>query len=144
MSQLVNVTLGVLLVVAAGSTLMILHNTDCQCTALNLAIWIKRLISCHFQPNVRISIRTKTWQTEGTSACSCHTGVTALDRDNRTAIIVWAWAFYQIHKITGCLCAGNAGNVSPITDVIGNRGLAIPAYITARVWRTRRGACRDR
>ena len=25
----------------------------------------------------------------------------------------WAWASYQIHKIAGCACTGNAGNVSP-------------------------------
>ena len=25
----------------------------------------------------------------------------------------WQWASYQIRKIAGCACAGNAGNVSP-------------------------------
>ena len=29
------------------------------------------------------------------------------------AIEVWEWASYQIRKIVGCACAGNAGNVSP-------------------------------
>ena len=50
-----------------------------------------------------------------------------------------AWASCQIHKIEGCACAGNAGNVFPVT-----RGLAIPTCITARAWRTCRDACRDR
>ena len=31
------------------------------------------------------------------------------------------WASYQIRKITGCACAGNAGNVFPATDFKGNR-----------------------
>ena len=31
------------------------------------------------------------------------------------------WASYQIRKIVGCACAGNAGNVSPATDFKGNR-----------------------
>ena len=26
---------------------------------------------------------------------------------------IWSWASYQIRKIAGCACAGNAGNVSP-------------------------------
>ena len=30
------------------------------------------------------------------------------------------WASYQIHKIACCACAGNAGNVFPATDFIGN------------------------
>ena len=49
--------------------------------------------------------------------------------------VVTTWASYQIRKIAGCACAGNAGNVFPATDFKGNRGLAIPACITA---------CRDR
>ena len=28
-------------------------------------------------------------------------------------ILSWQWASYQIGKIAGCSCAGNAGNVSP-------------------------------
>ena len=28
---------------------------------------------------------------------------------------VWRWASCQIHKIAGCACAGNAGNVFPAT-----------------------------
>ena len=31
------------------------------------------------------------------------------------------WASYQIRKIAGCACAGNAGNVSPSTDFKRNR-----------------------
>ena len=31
------------------------------------------------------------------------------------------WASYQIRKIAGCACAGNAGNVFPATDFKGNR-----------------------
>ena len=48
------------------------------------------------------------------------------------------WASFQIRKIAGCACAGNAGNVSP-----GHRRLAIPTCITARASRTCRDACRD-
>ena len=33
---------------------------------------------------------------------------------------------------SGCACAGNTGKVFPATDLKGNRGLAIPAFITAR------------
>ena len=42
------------------------------------------------------------------------------------------WAPYQIHKIAGCGCARNAGNVLPATDSKGNRLLAIPVCIAAR------------
>ena len=45
------------------------------------------------------------------------------------------WASYQIRKIVGCACTGNAGNVFPATDFKGNHQLAIPACITARAWR---------
>ena len=31
------------------------------------------------------------------------------------------WASYQIRKIAGCVCAGNAGNVFPATDFKENR-----------------------
>ena len=34
-----------------------------------------------------------------------------------------AWASYQMRKIAGCACAGNAGNVFPATDFKGNRYL---------------------
>ena len=44
------------------------------------------------------------------------------------------WVSYQIRKIAGCACAGNAGNVFSATDFKGNRELAIPACITARAW----------
>ena len=54
------------------------------------------------------------------------------------------WASYQIRKIAGCACAGNAGNVFPATDFKENRWLAIPTCITARASRTCRDACRDR
>ena len=30
------------------------------------------------------------------------------------------WTSYQIGKIVGCACAGNAGNVFPATDLKGN------------------------
>ena len=51
------------------------------------------------------------------------------------------WPSLQIHKIAGCACAGNSGNVFPTTDFKGNRHLAIPACITARASRTCRDAC---
>ena len=54
-----------------------------------------------------------------------------------------AWAFYQIRKIAGCTCAGNTGNVFPVTDFKGNRQLATPACIAARASCTCRDACRD-
>ena len=53
------------------------------------------------------------------------------------------WASYQIHKIEGCACAGNAGNVFPVTDFKGHRELAISGCITVRAWRTCRDACQD-
>ena len=36
-----------------------------------------------------------------------------------------SWASYQIRKIAGCACAGNAGNVFPATDFKGNRDLGM-------------------
>ena len=55
-----------------------------------------------------------------------------------------AWTSYQIRKIVGCACAGNAGNVFPASDFKRNCWLAIPTCITARASRTCRDACRDR
>ena len=55
-----------------------------------------------------------------------------------------AWASYQIRKIAGCTCAGDAGNIFPAADFKGNHQLAIPAWITARASCTCRDACRDR
>ena len=52
---------------------------------------------------------------------------------------IYPWASFQIQKIAGCACAGNAGYVFPATYVKGNRQLTISACITARAWRT----CRD-
>ena len=49
------------------------------------------------------------------------------------------WVSYQIRKIAGCACAGNAGNVFPDTA-----RLAVPTCITARAARTCRDTCRDR
>ena len=54
------------------------------------------------------------------------------------------WASYQIRKIAGYACAGNAGIVFPATNFNKNRLLATPAYITSRASRTCRDACRDR
>ena len=46
-------------------------------------------------------------------------------KDNDTYGITYhsqvAWASYQIHKVAGCACAGNAENVFPTTDFKGNR-----------------------
>ena len=55
-----------------------------------------------------------------------------------------SWASYEICKIAGCACTGNAGNVFPATNFKGNRLLAILAFITARASRTWLDACRDR
>ena len=38
-----------------------------------------------------------------------------------TDVITHPWAPYQIHKIAGCACAGNCGNVFPAIDFKGNR-----------------------
>ena len=54
------------------------------------------------------------------------------------------WTSYQIRKIAGCACAGNAGNVFPTTDFKGNRQLAIPAYTKAHAALTCRDTCWDR
>ena len=54
------------------------------------------------------------------------------------------WASYQMRKIAGRACTGNAGNDFPATDLKGNHQLAIPACITARASRTCPDACRDR
>ena len=75
----------------------------------------------------------KTWQ-----ECSC-----SIDSAN-CHVTSMAWASYQIRKIAGCACAGNAGNFSPAADFKGNRELAIPACTTACAWRTFRDACRGR
>ena len=64
--------------------------------------------------------------------CDCH-----------HAIYWCPWASYQISKIAGCACTGNAGNVFPATDFNGNRQLAIRVCITARASRTCRDACPD-
>ena len=40
-----------------------------------------------------------------------------LPHQNTTRREPWTWASYQIRKIDGCACAGNAGNVSPPTRV---------------------------
>ena len=66
-----------------------------------------------------------------------------ISENNCSGFNVMPWASYQIRKIARCACARNAGNVFPATDFKGNRGLAIPACITARAPRTCRDACRD-
>ena len=43
------------------------------------------------------------------------------------------WASYQIHKIAGCVCAGNAGKYFPATHF---DYLTFPPCITAHAWRT--------
>ena len=53
------------------------------------------------------------------------------------------WTTYQIRKIADGACVGNAGNVFPAAEFKGNRELAIPACITARMSRTCRDACRN-
>ena len=53
---------------------------------------------------------------------------------------------YQIRKTAGCACAGNAGKCCffSAADFNVNSWLAIPACITARMWRTCRNSCRGR
>ena len=55
---------------------------------------------------------------------------------NQISWIYEPWASYQIRKIAGCACAGNAGNVFPDAEFKGKRDLAIPACMC-------RDACRD-
>ena len=62
---------------------------------------------------------------------------------NMTAISFVLWASYQICKIAGCACAGNAGNVSPRRRIQRKLLVTIPACIMARASRTCRDACRD-
>ena len=62
-----------------------------------------------------------------------------------TERVVSQRASYQIYKIVGCACAGNAWNVFPATDFKGNRelaiharavilvGIAYPPWATARI-----------
>ena len=47
--------------------------------------------------------------------------------DNRGRCNLAVWASSRIHKIAGCACAGNTGNVFPAIDFKGNRQLAILA-----------------
>ena len=54
------------------------------------------------------------------------------------------WASYQIRKIAGCACAGNAGSNFPATDLKKYLLLAIPTCITARMSCTYCDAYRDR
>ena len=44
------------------------------------------------------------------------------------------WASYQTCKIAGFACTGNAESIFSATDFKRNRGLVIPASITARAW----------
>ena len=57
-----------------------------------------------------------------------------------------AWltlASYQIRKIGGCACTGNARNDFPATDFKGNHKSAIPTCITACASRICHNACWD-
>ena len=49
-----------------------------------------------------------------------------------SSIMILPWASYQIRKIAGCECAGNAGNDFSTTDFKGNPKLAIPAWHVSR------------
>ena len=56
------------------------------------------------------------------------------------------WASYQICKIAGCACAGNAGNISlspRVSDPGIHHGTCVAAIWEEANWRTCRDACRD-
>ena len=53
------------------------------------------------------------------------------------------WPLTRYVKLRVAHAPGMPGTFSPAAEFKGNRELAIPAYITARVWRTCRDACRD-
>ena len=54
------------------------------------------------------------------------------------------WASYQIHKIAGCACAGNAENVSPHHWLQRKPLVSDPGLHHGTAWRTCHEACRDR
>ena len=58
-------------------------------------------------------------------------------------VIHLQWISYQIRKVAGCACTGNATGVFPATDFKGNCQLATSTCTTARVSHTCRDACRD-
>ena len=108
-----------------------------------LARWYQR----RWCTKVSLSQIAKLMATTSGSPGSCHEpcyqgGHSASLREWHPAsrrCLLMVWTSYQIRKIAGCACAGNAGSVFPH-----HRGLAIPTCITARAWRTCRDACRDR
>ena len=61
-----------------------------------------------------------------------HSGCTYIFLLPKIVWMIYQWASYQIRKIAGCACTGNAGNVFPATNFNRNRLLMIPACITAR------------
>ena len=53
--------------------------------------------------------------------------------------VVWLWASYQIRKIAGCACAGNAGNVFPRRrfqrkPIVGDPGMHHGTCVTHVPW----------
>ena len=96
--------------------------------------------------NIQHQMPGVTWVVGGTTADFKHHTALNIDQQlhaKKWNIITHPWASYQIRKIVGCACAGNAGNVFPATDFKGNPAY-ITACITARAWRACRDACRDR
>ena len=61
---------------------------------------------------------------------------------------VFSWLHYgpltRYVQLQVAHAPGMPGTFPPAADFTGNHKLAIPAYITARAWRTCRDACRDR
>ena len=60
--------------------------------------------------------------------------------NNIGAFLASTWASYQIRKILSCPCAGNTGNVFPVTDFKWNRHLAIltcmyPQFGDIKCWK---------
>ena len=45
--------------------------------------------------------------------CSDQWFILQLQKDDINALLNFPWASFQIRKVAGCACAGNAGNVSP-------------------------------
>ena len=92
-----------------------------------LGIWVRKTYFVHIFLFFGVDFMNmmRYWLTSYVHFMECiftRIGTDFGDRDTQTL------ASYKIRKISGCACAGNAGN-----------GLVTPTRITARAWRTWRG-----
>ena len=87
---------------------------SCPSTIQRSATWSA---CCSLPHNIRAAacrLRASTREVRS-PICSCAEAATYVRRECYTCTIRPLWASYQIHKIPGCACAGNAGNVFPAT-----------------------------